>query len=191
MKQIKPLPPLSELQAWFDVQGQDLVWRSCYFPGMVGKRAGYRRADGYIEVRKGGHKMLAHRIVYMLAYGEDPGNWFVDHIDGNPSNNSPSNLRVASQTENMRNVRRLRANNKSGRHGVRQTVVGGIPYWKAAVYLAGRALHLGSYATKEEAIAARDVAERFLYGDFSPICPDPLKAFYLGDEGVTVGRSQP
>jgi len=135
--------------------------------------------------------MLAHRVVYLLAHGEDPGNHFIDHIDGDPSNNSPTNLRIASQTENMRNVRRLRANNKSGRHGVHYAIVGGIPYWKATVFLSGKALHLGSYGTKEEAIAARDVAERLLYGSFSPICLDPLKAFSRDDEAENVGQSQP
>jgi len=179
MKQIKPLPSLAQLQEWFSIQGSDLVWKTSYFPQLVGKRAGYRRPDGYIEVQKKKHKMLAHRIVYYLNYGSDPGNYFIDHVDGNPSNNNPANLRLATQTENMRNVRRLRSNNKSGQHGVSFGLVGGIPYWKASVHLSGRCIHLGSYGTKEEAIAARQVAERFLYGDFVPICPVPSKVFSL------------
>ncbi len=191
MKSIKPLPPLRDLEAWFSINGRDLVWRSSYFSELVGKRAGYRRPDGYIEVRKSGHKMLAHRVVYFLASGEDPGNRFVDHIDGDPSNNNPENLRIATNTENMRNVRRLRANNTSGRHGVYQTSVAGISYWKACVYLNGKPIHLGSYGCKEAAIAARDVAERFLYGDFSPIGPGPASASFLDALDASDHQSRP
>ena len=191
MKPIKPLPELSQLREWFSIQGSDLVWKVSYFPDLVGKRAGYRRPDGYIEVRKGKHKMLAHRVVYCLHHGRDPGNYFIDHIDGNPSNNSPTNLRLATQTQNMRNVRRLRANNKSGQHGVRFVTVGGIDYWKASVHLDGKQIHLGSYGTKEEAIAARQVAERFLYGDFAPICLAPSKAFFPAALVESAGQIQP
>lgn len=182
MKRIKPLPPLDQLNTWFRVDGSDLVWKTSYFPDLVGKRAGYVRPDGYIEVRKHSHKMLAHRVVYYMTHNQDPGNFFVDHVDGNPSNNAPANLRIATQSENMRNVRRLRSNNKSGRHGVRLATVGGIEYWKASVYLNHKEIHLGSYGCKEAAIAAREVAERFLYGDFAPICLDPAKASFLASE---------
>lgn len=191
MKQIKPLPPLASLKQWFRIDGEDLVWKESAHAGLIGKRAGYRRPDGYIEIRKGAHKMLAHRVVYCMTHGKDPGNFFVDHIDGNPSNNSPSNLRIATQSENMRNVRRLRANNTSGSHGVRFALVSGIPYWKAAVYLKGKSLHLGSYGTKEEAIAARDVAVRFLYGDFAPICLARAEAFSLSAEAASEPQSHP
>jgi len=190
MKQIKPLPPVDQLNEWFSVKGSELVWKTSYFPDLVGKRAGYLRPDGYTEVRKHSHKMLAHRIVYCMTHNQDPGNFFVDHIDGNPTNNAPSNLRIATQSENMRNVRRLRSNNKSGHHGVSFAKVGEIEYWRASVCLKNKTIHLGSYGCKEAAIAAREVAERFLYGDFTPICLDRARASFLSSADESEIRNQ-
>lgn len=191
MRNIKPLPPLADLEKWFEIKGRDLLWKQAGIPSLIGSRAGYRRPDGYIEIRKQNHKMLAHRVAYYLATRQDPGSFFIDHIDGDPSNNAPSNLRLASQSENMRNVRRLRANNKSGQHGVHRAVVGGIVYWKASVYLHGKQIHLGSYATKEEAVAVRQVAERLVYGDYAPICLDHAAASFPAVLDASVDQSQP
>jgi hypothetical protein len=184
MKNPKPLPPLESLLCWFRIDGPDLVWRESYFPDLVGKRAGYQRPDGYIEVQKSGYKMLAHRVVYALANGVDPGGSFVDHIDGNPSNNSPANLRLASHAENLRNCRRLRRNNTSGRVGVRHAVVNGVAYWKAEFNHEGKTYFVGAYATKEEAVAAREVAERFVYGDFAPLASLPTQALFPSTPGA-------
>jgi hypothetical protein len=43
---------------------------------------------------------------------------YVDHIDGNPSNNKISNLRLAWQYENMQNLKRSHADSLSGVMGV-------------------------------------------------------------------------
>jgi hypothetical protein len=169
MKEIKPLPPIEDLAIWFEIKGTDLVWKQSFAQKLIGKRAGHRRPDGYIELRKGDHKMLAHRVVYALANNVDPGNYFVDHIDGDPSNNSPSNLRLATRSQNLRNCRRLSRHNKSGKRGVHLVVIGGIEYWKAEFHVDSKSYFIGAYATKEAAIAAREVAERFVYGDFSPL----------------------
>ena len=178
MKKIKPLPPIESLATWFEVIGPDLVWKQAYFPELVGKRAGYRRPDGYVEISKHGQKMLAHRISYALANQIDPGNSFVDHIDGNPSNNNPSNLRLATCVENLRNSRRLSRHNKSGKKGVCFTTINGVDYWKALFYVDGKSYFIGAYATKEAAIAAREVAERFAYGDFAPLAALPAQSLF-------------
>ena len=178
MKKIKPLPPIEDLANWFEIKGQDIVWRQSRFPDLVGKRAGHRRPDGYIELYKKGYKMLAHRVAYALANNTDPGDYFVDHIDGNPSNNSPSNLRVATCSQNLQNSRRLSRHNKSGKRGVRFVVIGGVEYWKAEFCVDGKLYFIGAYATKEAAIAAREVAEKFAYGEFSPLATLPAQRLF-------------
>ena len=42
----------------------------------------------------------------------DRRHWFVDHIDGNPMNDRPSNLQVISAHENIRRSERAKANLK-------------------------------------------------------------------------------
>lgn len=59
----------------------------------------------------------AHRIVYTLAHGEIDNDLVVDHIDGNPFNNSVENLRLVPKAVNHRNSKKF-SNNTSGHTGV-------------------------------------------------------------------------
>jgi hypothetical protein len=176
--QIKPLPSIDILKEAFEIKGHEVVWKINYFKARVGRRARYLRPDGYVEIKYKDHKMLAHRVAYALHNGIDPGDFFVDHIDCNPTNNNPLNLRLATYTQNNRNSRRLRKNNTSGRAGVRQCVIGGIEYWKAEFCVSGKNYFIGAYATKEAAIAAREVAEKFAYGEFSPLMTLPPERLF-------------
>ena len=59
-----------------------------------------------------------HRIIYVITFGDISKTDRIDHIDGNPSNNILSNLRLVSDKLNSRN-RKIQSNNKSGVVGVR------------------------------------------------------------------------
>ena len=58
-----------------------------------------------------------HRIIWTLVYGEIDSSLVVDHLDGNPFNNSISNLKVKTQKNNSRN-QRLHSNSTTGHSGV-------------------------------------------------------------------------
>ncbi len=75
------------------------------------------RPDGYCRVNVFGGKFLAHRLAWFYMMGVWPES-DIDHIDGNPTNNSFSNLRVVARHENMQNIRRLRKNSQTGVNGV-------------------------------------------------------------------------
>jgi hypothetical protein len=76
----------------------------------------------------------------------------IDHIDGDRSNNKWSNLKNGTKTNNLRNLA-LRRDNTSGHHGV--TFSKRQQKWVAQIII-------GSFDSKEEAIAARKKYEALL-----------------------------
>ena len=127
----------------------------------VGKEAlttiSYRKT-GKISGLHGGFfykDFLAHRIAWLIYYGEWPKNQ-IDHINQDPTDNRIENLRDVTQLENLKN-QALRSTNKSGYTGVDfekskqkyRVRVQSKPYITK---------HIGYYDTIEEAVAARAVA---------------------------------
>ena len=69
------------------------------------------------KVKIEGKAYLVHRIIIVLLTGELPEYLVVDHLDGNPLNNSPTNIRKVTGTTNSQNYK-LPSNNKTGVIGV-------------------------------------------------------------------------
>lgn len=93
-------------------------------------------------------KMLVHRIIFAIHNGYLPD--LVDHIDQNPNNNYPNNLRDADKTLNAINTG-IATNNKSGIKGVCQ----GNNKWVAQIKVNGNKIHLGTFNTIEDATTTR------------------------------------
>jgi hypothetical protein len=81
----------------------------------AGNKAGTIASNGYWTVRYAGKLYLNHRIIFAMHNGYWPN--IIDHADGNPLNNEPSNLREASKSQNGQNAK-LRKDNLSGIKGV-------------------------------------------------------------------------
>lgn len=68
----------------------------------------WRKSDSYIceRVTVGGVHIPVHHVIWVMFYGELPekGRYEIDHIDRNPRNNSISNLRIATPSENNHNT---------------------------------------------------------------------------------------
>jgi hypothetical protein len=120
----------------------------------AGKPAGYiAKATGYCRIVINNKPCLAHRIAMTMAMGSPPDGE-IDHINGNRADNRLANLRVVTVGENHQNIC-LPKTNTSGVMGV--NIRKG--KWRASIRAAGKSVHLGLYATKEEAAAARKGAE--------------------------------
>lgn len=127
----------------------------------TGDEAGSTSSYGYISINVGGRKYLAHRIAWVWMTG-DQVNGFIDHINGNRSDNRWKNLRWASHASNAMN-RVAARRNASGFKGVVQRG----DRWSAYIKLNRRQFFLGSYETAAEAAAAYDGAARVLFGNFA------------------------
>lgn len=79
-----------------------------------------------------------------------PKGMCVDHIDGNIKNNSKSNLRICTISQNLMN-RGKNKNNTSGYKGVRKVKRGKNYYYYARIKVNRKDIHLGSFSNKEDA----------------------------------------
>lgn len=65
---------------------------------------GHRMDDGYMRIRWKYEDFRVHRLICEAFHGTcPPDKTEVDHIDRNPANNKPENLRWCSRSENSRN----------------------------------------------------------------------------------------
>lgn len=110
---------------------------------------------GYRVLRIQDWCVPAHRVIWAMTTGEWPTDQ-IDHINGDKSDNRASNLREVNNSENCRN-RPIRIDNTSGVQGVTFHVR--MRKWQARIAENGREKTLGTFADKEEAIAARKAAE--------------------------------
>jgi len=114
-------------------------------------------ASGHLTGRILNKLHYAHRVVFALVNGFWPTQE-IDHINGNPADNKPENLRDVSHAVNHRN----RATPKSNTSGVV-----GVSYnkrlskWAAHIGVDGKYKHLGFFDTIDKAAAARSHAASF------------------------------
>ena len=128
----------------------------CWNVQYVGKPAlNYADGKGYRRGSVNNESLLAHRVAWALHYGVWPIKG-LDHIDGNPSNNSIANLREVDQSVNAKNSR-ARANNGTGVTGVHWNR-SARKYW-ASINVDREYKYLGFFEKFEDAVAARKAAE--------------------------------
>lgn len=120
-----------------------------------GKIAGSPLGDGYLGVRIDGRTYLHHRVAYLHFHGTLPP--AIDHINGFRADNRICNLRAVHDGDNSRNLGRSVAN-KSGHTGV--FWIASKKKWAARITVDGKLHSLGYYANKDDAISARQSAEK-------------------------------
>jgi len=122
-----------------------------------GQEAGALTKNGYVAIRVDKKDYLAHRLMWLFVYGAFPL-INIDHIDRDRTNNRPTNLRLATEKQNGEN-RSLKSKNASGHRGVflRGNLIS--KPWAVSIMNNRKSIHIGYYATIEEAVVARRAAE--------------------------------
>lgn len=135
-----------------------------------GDRLGYPDKLGYIKLGFNGKWVLAHRLAWRLSKGEWPEGE-IDHINGNPSDNRISNLRVVTRSQNVMNTRRgngvcWHKRNKA---------------WQVLIKAGGKSHYIGLFKDRAAADSAAVEAINRLHGDYANIAP-PKKPVQEGFE---------
>lgn len=132
------------------------------------KEAGTITGHGYRYIRVNGKMMLAHRMAWLMAYGEDPEGLLIDHINGDRLDNRIENLRVATYSQNSANAKR-HSRNKSGLKGASEVVKRGkkTGRWQSSITYQRRQMNLGYFGSKDDAHAAYVAAAEKLQGEFA------------------------
>ena len=162
MTQYKPLPSQEKLLELFDYKDGDLYWKEKIRTSIdLSKPAGCIEKNGYRRIQIEGKIYRAHRLVWKYHYGKDPKE-FIDHIDGNKTNNNIENLREATNQQNLFNTGPSK-NNKLGIKGVSKN---GNKYI-ARIEINGKSKYLGMFNTIEEARLVREEAEEKYFKGFA------------------------
>lgn len=130
---------------------------------LINKYSWSKTEAGYIMAWDGNKQQFIylHRLVTGLI---DDKEYVVDHMNHNTVDNQKENLRICTHRENIINSK-LSKNNKTG--------VVGISYrpdfskWIARIMVNYKTLHLGSFEDFDDAVRARQAAEKKYFGEFA------------------------
>lgn len=114
--------------------------------------------DGYVYCYSSSRTVYMHRFVMEEPAGR------VDHRNGDPLDNRRSNLRLASQTQNLGNAA-LSTRNKSGYKGV--SLEKRTQKWRATIRFKHKHYELGLFDDPLEAARRYDQAALELFGEFA------------------------
>jgi hypothetical protein len=126
--------------------------------GMRAGTLGIGKTLRYQLVKYEGQQYYTHKVIWALHHGL----WAsgeVDHIDGDRTNNSVTNLREVTHAENTRNARR-RSDNRSGINGVCWEEKKN--RWRVQIGKNGRIHQVGRYRDFFEACCSRKSTEQHL-----------------------------
>lgn len=121
--------------------------------------AGCINALGYVQISYQKKQYLAHRVIWELVFGEPPVGW-IDHVDGNRSNNRIENLRVVTPRQNSWNRKANRDTSSKFK---------GVYYYKNYDKWHARysSTHIGYFDTEEQAAKAYDDFVSKFQGSFA------------------------
>ena len=138
---------------YFDKEDYDIIKNLPWHKTQINYMSAHVRINGKRPF------ILMHRLIMNAPQG-----LFVDHIGGNDTRNDNRhcNLRLVTCSQNTINQNRTERN-KSGCIGVRYRYGS----WETTIAINKKSISLGHFKTFEEAIKARQEAEKKYYGEYS------------------------
>jgi len=131
----------------------------------VGDVAGSPDGHGYLQIGIQSRPHKAHRLAWLYVYGSWPKDQ-IDHINRKRSDNRIYNLREVTNKQNGQNAGKY-SHNTSGHPGVSWHKRDS--RWVAQIMHNQKQIHLGYFASLEEAIAARKAAEKLYWADTATV----------------------
>lgn len=127
----------------YDSESGVITWSNPKNPRLkVGDEAGcIDQKSGYKKINFNYKSYLAHRVAWYLYYGEWPEG-MIDHINRDRTDNKISNLRLASNRENLQNAVHY---NKGATYEISSGK------WLSQIHINGRNKKLGRFKSEIEA----------------------------------------
>lgn len=135
-------------------------WKQGRSNMIAGSRVGSINKYGYLHVTINSKSYKLSRVIWILMFGSIPENYYIDHINGNKSDNRLSNLRLATNNQNQQN-RPAPKNSSSHYRGV--TWHKQMKKWMARICHNNKRETLGFFETAEAAYAAYKARAAQLY----------------------------
>lgn len=140
---------------YYNKDSGEFTWLKCKNNRFNGHKAGLDEGHGYIIIKIHGFRYQAHRLAWLYVYGKNP-DCFIDHINGNRSDNRIDNLRDVSHKTNAQNIHGHKINNKCKFLGV----IKRRNKFFSQIWIDGKKTYLGQFDTPEEAHQAYIKAKR-------------------------------
>jgi hypothetical protein len=148
-----------------DLENGRLVRKKACGCGRAGAHAGYSNKVGYRIISVDNIEYFEQNLIWFLAYGSwPPAGYELDHKNRKKWDNRPSNLRLATRSQNNANMTPGK-NNTTGYRGVYPSHQKG--KYCVQVTKDGKCHSLGTYKTVEEAAKVASEARQKLFGEFA------------------------
>ena len=136
------------------------MWKAPLNKALSHRPAGCLDSYGYRRIKICRGLVKAHRLAWLMTYGDMPSGVEIDHINGLRDDNRIANLRLADRSINTQNVS-IRNNSTSGLMGASYYKPTG--KWKAQITANRKKMFLGYFDTALSAHEAYMQAKRTLH----------------------------
>jgi hypothetical protein len=166
MNKTNPLPSFEEADQHlrYDPETGLLWWKKKRRGANVSSPVGSLAQNGYLRTKFNYTAYSVHRLAWLLATKQDPGEMQIDHINGIKHDNRLANLRLATGSQNCQNGKKPK-NNSSGYKGVSWNRRD--KCWQAHICVNSKIVRLGAFATAFEGHLAYKKAAQQLHGEFT------------------------